>query len=108
TPLVPARWKLVAVLPAVDLLVADHLDEVDLLLHALDHAGELVLRALFADLDVAPVVRGDLGEDLGRDLDAFVEEDLAGVVGEPGGGGLALEALQHLLSGSLAHDAYLT
>src|SRR5262249_20933503 len=34
-----------------------------------------------------------------------VQEDLAGVVGEPGGGLPALEQLQHLLAGTLPDDA---
>jgi hypothetical protein len=53
-----ARRQLVAALQALDLLGERDLDQVDLLLHRLDEARELVLDPLVADLDVAPVVRG--------------------------------------------------
>src|SRR5213594_1103628 len=99
-----AGRELVPALQPLDLLVEDHLDEVDLLLHPLDQPRELVLDALVADLDVAPVVRGDLREDLGRDLDALLEQDLASVVGETRRRHLALEQLEHLLAGALPDD----
>src|SRR5436190_2882552 len=94
-----------AALQAFDLLGEGDLDEVDLLLHPLDQAREIVFHALVADLDVAPVVGGDLRQHVGGDLDALVQEDLARVVREARRGLLALEELQHLLARTLADDA---
>src|SRR5437899_3438225 len=100
-----AGRELVAALQAFDLLGKGDLDEVDLLLHALDQAREIVFHALVADLDVAPVVGGELRQHVGGDLDALVQEDLARVVREARRGLLALELLEHLFARALAYDA---
>src|SRR5262245_40023031 len=100
-----ARGQLVAALQALDLVVEQRLDGVDLLEHALDHARQLVLDLPVADLDVAPVVRGNLIEQLGRHLDALLHQHLARVVGQAGAGELAAQQGLHLLLGALADDA---
>src|SRR5262249_26775816 len=100
-----ARRQLVAALQALDLVVEQGLDAVDLLEHALDETRQLVLYTLVADLDVAPVGGRDLLEQLGGDLDALLHQHLAGIVGEPGAGHLALKQGLDLLLRTLADDA---
>src|SRR5262249_15179871 len=81
------------------------LDGVDLLLHPLDETRQLVLEPLVADLDVAPVVGRNLRQQLGVDVDALVQEDLARVVREAGSGRLPFEQAEDLLPRALADDA---
>src|SRR5262245_40745310 len=100
-----ARGQLVAALQALDLVVEQRLDRVDLLEHALDDARQLVLDALVADLEIAPVVRRDLLEQLRRDLDALLRQDFPRVIRQAGAGDLAAQERLYLLLRALADDA---